>query len=143
MGTGEGAHSNEAVIPVIYSREAVLELEDAHDWYEGRVFGLGGEFLEAVRECVNVIQQYPEGFPAAGAVAACAFKAISFEIFYAVTSDSIVIACVSTAHRIRANGRRGIRLTSYSVLGSFGSRPSTRDASSATFCIERLVARSK
>lgn len=46
--------------------EAEAELDDAFAWYEGRVPGLGSEFMRAVRVAFSAIRRNPEQFPRCG-----------------------------------------------------------------------------
>ncbi len=43
--------------------EAEAELHEAFAWYEGRVPGLGSEFMRAVRAAFSAIRRNPEQFP--------------------------------------------------------------------------------
>lgn len=38
---------------------AEQDMTEAYDWYEGREFGLGSEFLRCVDACFNSIQRNP------------------------------------------------------------------------------------
>jgi len=46
--------------------EAEAELHEAFAWYEGRVPGLGSEFMRAVRAAFSAIRRNPEQFPRCG-----------------------------------------------------------------------------
>lgn len=48
---------------LIFHQEALDELQDAHDWYEQQRIGLGVEFMDAIGEVVQRIQNNPESFP--------------------------------------------------------------------------------
>lgn len=43
--------------------EAEAELDEAFNWYEARVAGLGGEFLRAVRAALAMIRRNPDQCP--------------------------------------------------------------------------------
>ena len=44
--------------------EAYNELEHAITWYDNQAKGLGSEFMDEVEHAVNLIQQFPDTWPA-------------------------------------------------------------------------------
>ncbi|MEA5602754.1 hypothetical protein [Nostoc sp. UHCC 0252] len=38
---------------------AELDIVEAYDWYEGREFGLGAEFLRCIDGSLNLIKRHP------------------------------------------------------------------------------------
>ena len=50
--------------PLIRFRvEARLDIQEAYDWYEGRLQGIGDRFLAAVDQCIDRVAANPSGFP--------------------------------------------------------------------------------
>jgi hypothetical protein len=45
---------------LIFRPAAAADVEEAYDWYESRLTGLGEEFLEAVRQTVRSVEIQPE-----------------------------------------------------------------------------------
>ncbi len=50
-------------VPVIFAREARLELIEAQDWYEGKSGGLGAVFRREVVRVVDRLRESPLQFP--------------------------------------------------------------------------------
>jgi|SRR5665213_28636 len=48
---------------LILSSEAVKELQESYQWYEGRSEGLGGRFVELIDKAIKLIVLNPEGYP--------------------------------------------------------------------------------
>ncbi len=48
---------------VILSSEAVKELQESYEWYEGRSEGLGVRFIELIDKVIKLILVNPEGYP--------------------------------------------------------------------------------
>lgn len=48
---------------IILSSEAVKELQESYQWYEGRSEGLGGRFVEFIDKTIKLILLNPEGYP--------------------------------------------------------------------------------
>jgi plasmid stabilization system protein ParE len=47
-------------LPLVFRAEARAELEEAYHWYEDQQAGLGEEFLNAIREVLELIQEHPK-----------------------------------------------------------------------------------
>jgi plasmid stabilization system protein ParE len=50
-------------LPVRFRRAALIEYDEAADWYEARRRGLGIRFVAAVRQVINQIAGQPERWP--------------------------------------------------------------------------------
>ena len=48
---------------IILRPEAELDLEDAYDWYENHLKGLGADLLAKVDDSLNIIKENPQIFP--------------------------------------------------------------------------------
>ncbi len=80
--------------------QAELELDDAFDYYEYQLSGLGKKFLEDFNKCVRRILNHPYAWsPIKENVRKCLLKKFPFQIIYAITDDTILILAVAHQHR--------------------------------------------
>ncbi len=89
--------------------EAERELDDAFQWYESRVRGLGTEFTRAVRAVFATIRRNPEQFARVrGEIRRALVRRFPYAIYYILDPELIsVIACVHTRqHPRRWQSRR-------------------------------------
>lgn len=89
--------------------EAEAELNEAFQWYESRVAGLGGEFMRAVRAVFAMIDRNPEQFGRVqGEIRRVLVRRFPYAIYYVFDPEQIsVIACVHTrGHPRRWQSRR-------------------------------------
>ena len=89
--------------------EAEAELNEAFDWYESRVAGLGSEFTRAVGAVFSWIDRSPEQFGRVhGEIRRALVRRFPYAIYYVLDSEQIsVIACVHTRrHPRRWQSRR-------------------------------------
>jgi plasmid stabilization system protein ParE len=89
--------------------EAEAELNEAFQWYESRVAGLGGEFTRAVRAVFAMIDRNPEQFGRVqGEIRRAVVRRFPYAIYYVVDPEQIsVIAFVHTrGHPRRWQSRR-------------------------------------
>jgi hypothetical protein len=76
-----GSPANRAVTPsFVVPPEAEADVEDAHDWYEGRSPGLGTRFLDAVEATISFVKAAPERFPSSTASRISSFGARWFRL---------------------------------------------------------------
>ena len=62
------------------------ELEIAYRWYERRLKGLGDEFLNSLNQVVEIVSDYPEGFPVVHAdVRRVILKRFPYSVLYRVS----------------------------------------------------------
>ena len=83
--------------PAIVRPAAAGDIEQAFGWYEEQRPGLGREFLDALRETVNVVREHPEAFPVLhrGARRALVRRRFPYGLFYRLEGGTIVIvACL-------------------------------------------------
>ena len=79
---------------------AELELNDAYEYYENELKGLGDRFIMSFRSAVNRILQYPEAWTLIeGNVRKCLLDTFPYYIIYAVSNDFIVILSIAHQHR--------------------------------------------
>jgi len=80
--------------------QAELELDDAYDYYEYELEGLGQKFLEEFRGGINRILNHPYAWsPIQDKVRKCILKKFPYNIIYAIEEDLIIIIAVAHQHR--------------------------------------------
>ena len=87
-------------LPVVFRPEARDEVDEAFAWYERQRPGLGEEFLAAVREVLDRIQENPE-------IYAVAYRDVRrgltgrfpYGVFYRVEAARIVVLAVYHGRR--------------------------------------------
>ena len=79
---------------------AAQELDDAYQWYEDQLPGLGIEFLAEIDEAVHRITAWPKAQPTLGGpLRRCLVRRFPYGLIYGVESQSIVIVAVAHLHR--------------------------------------------
>jgi len=90
--------------PVRLSPEAVAELTQAEEWYQGRA-GLGAEFVRAVRAAAARIASRPRSFPmpafvpAEAGVRHCSLERFPYMIYFVELDSEIRILAVAHIRR--------------------------------------------
>jgi toxin ParE1/3/4 len=80
---------------VIYHPDAEAEVIEAAEFYESRVVGLGGEFLEAIDAAVDRTCADPFRYPILeDAIRRCRVKRFPYCIYYRVLEDAIWVLVV-------------------------------------------------
>ena len=83
-----------------YHREAILELRNAADSYDGKVEGLGLEFLFEVRRAESIILDDPEVWPIYDETTRrYLLKRFPFAIVYMVSEEKISVVAVAHCKR--------------------------------------------
>jgi plasmid stabilization system protein ParE len=86
--------------PLIVGPEAEAELTMARDWYEERRAGLGREFLHAVGDAFDRIQQNPLGYaPTYKHVRQLLIRRFPYVVCYTFDGNSINVMAVLHGHR--------------------------------------------
>ena len=76
------------------------ELDDAYEWYERQVHGLGVEFLDEIDQVVHRIKMFPESFSVlTGELRRARLVRFPYGLIYGVDGDLIVIIAVAHLHR--------------------------------------------
>ena len=74
---------------------AELDIIEAHDWYEGREFGLGTEFLRCIDACLNLIQRYPSTYQIVHETyRRVTIRRFPYVVFYEFNEQEIIIYAV-------------------------------------------------
>jgi len=84
----------------IFSKIAKHELDDAEEYYELEMEGLGKRFKNEVKTTVKRILKYPEAWPLErGEVRRCLTSKFAYKILYSIESDHIFIIAIAHQHR--------------------------------------------
>ena len=84
---------------VVYTAKAQQDLEQAFNWYEHQLSGLGRQFLHQVEQVIKRMAQFPEMYPCVYQFESQCFrravlKQFPFVLFYTVESSEIVIHAI-------------------------------------------------
>ena len=82
-----------------FLRIAALELDQAVQWYESRVPGLGGAFRIEVNSAVDLIIRFPEAWPLAGGVRRCHVRRFPYALIYTIDGSDILVLAVAHLSR--------------------------------------------
>ncbi len=83
------------------------EIREAHDWYEQRRPGLGGEFVACVDAALEQLVRSPEAHPRVhGDIRRVLVRRFPHGIFYVVESGDIVVLAVFHGRRNPAQWQR-------------------------------------
>ena len=89
--------SNKNII-ILYAAEE--ELDDAFEYYEYELEGLGKKFIDEFRKGIDRIQVLPNAWRIIeGNVRKCVLKKFPYNIIYAVEKDLIIILAVAHQRR--------------------------------------------
>ncbi|MEI6150787.1 MAG: type II toxin-antitoxin system RelE/ParE family toxin [bacterium] len=79
---------------------AERELQDAFEWYENQVPGLGAELIVEVDRSVRLVMQYPETCADLGeGIRRMLVNRFPYGVWYAVEGDTIVVYAIAHLHR--------------------------------------------
>ena len=100
-----------------YTASALLDIEHAARWYEGRQEGLGDNFIADVREAAKRIEANPKGYrKVIGEARKVALRRFPYAMYFKIEPDgSLVIACL--------HARRRTELVRERVVGVIPIRP--------------------
>ena len=80
--------------------QAELELDEAYDYYEYELQGLGEKFIEEFRRGIKRILNYPYAWSfIQDNVRKCVLKKFPYNIIYAIEDELIIILAVAHQHR--------------------------------------------
>ncbi|HEY0808568.1 MAG TPA: type II toxin-antitoxin system RelE/ParE family toxin [Longimicrobiales bacterium] len=87
---------------------AASDIEDAANWYEDRVGGLGIEFLDEIDRCLESIRPNPQRFPVVHRdVRRALLRRFPYALFFVLRENVVnVIACTHTRRHPRRWQRR-------------------------------------
>ena len=79
---------------------AAQELEDAFQWYEEQMPGLGDEFLAAIDEAVHRIIAWPQANPTLKhTLRRCLIRRFPYGLIYGMETQTVMIVAVAHLHR--------------------------------------------
>jgi len=85
---------------VVFSPEARQEFEEAEEYYERKVPGLGVRFRAEVRAAIPRIRAWPLSCPCErGDIRRLTLSRFPYKILYAVEADHIYVIAVAHNHR--------------------------------------------
>jgi hypothetical protein len=85
---------------VIYDAEAVDDLRAAVAYYDGKRSGLGDEFESEVRKAIDLVLQFPNGWPLVEAEARrIRVNRFPYGVVYLAGVDELYIAAIMNLHR--------------------------------------------
>lgn len=80
--------------------EAEAEMEEAFDWYEKRVFGLGSDFLRCVDATLNSMARHPLQYRQVyRSIRRAIIRRFPYEIFFTDEDDRIIVLSVFHVRR--------------------------------------------
>lgn len=79
---------------------AEIELDDAYEYYEYEIEGLGKNFLDEFKKGISRIVLHPLAWSRIQEnIRKCVLKKFPYNIIYAIDDDAIIILAVSHQHR--------------------------------------------
>ena len=88
------------MLNVIFDKLAQLELDDASEYYELEVPGLGARFREEVKKGIRRICEYPQTWTKEkGNVRRYILHKFPYKILYSIEDDYIYIMAIAHCHR--------------------------------------------
>lgn len=85
---------------IIFNEFAAAEFEDAVDFYELQVEGLGRRFKEEIAHALRAIKKNPEVWPVeSGDIKRFILHKFPYKILYSIESDYIYIIAIAHMHR--------------------------------------------
>lgn len=85
---------------LIFSPEARLEFNDAENYYNQQVDGLGAQFRNEVRAGLRRIRTWPLAFPVErGDIRRAVLGKFPYKLLYAIEADHLVVIAIAHQHR--------------------------------------------
>jgi plasmid stabilization system protein ParE len=85
---------------IVFSKLALLELEDAIAFYETELAGLGLRFKEEIRSSISRIKEHPEAWSIEkGDVRKALLHRFPYKILYSIEKEKIIILAIAHQHR--------------------------------------------
>lgn len=80
--------------------EAQIELENAFQYYEQILPGLGEKFLDSFQDALSRIQRFPKAWsPMHPNIRKCLLKNFSYNVIYVIEKSNIIILAIAHQHR--------------------------------------------
>ena len=85
---------------ISFLEQAQLELDDAIEYYNDQLTGLGDQFLQEVLETLNRIGTFPDAWhPLSENTRRCQTKRFPYGVIYSIQDNEIIVVAVSNLHR--------------------------------------------
>ena len=85
---------------VFLDKLAVMELEDAAEYYELELAGLGERFKHDIKKAISRIKRYPEAWPLEwGEIRRYLLHSFPYKILYSIEKNHIYIIAIAHCHR--------------------------------------------
>lgn len=85
---------------LLFSPEAKHEFEDARQYYEAQLPGLGNEFRDEIRAALLRIRRWPLAFPVErDTIRRAVLGRFPYKLMYSVEPDTIYVIAVAHQHR--------------------------------------------
>lgn len=80
---------------LVLTPDARADIAEAHQWYEDQREGLGNEFLERLRDCLDLIKDFPRSCPLVRRnVRRAIMRPFPYCVFYFEYQQNVVIVAV-------------------------------------------------
>jgi toxin ParE2 len=81
-------------------RAAQQEIDEAFEYYESQMPGLGSEFIEEFEKAIHRIEQFPEAWhPFSTNTRRCQFNRFPYGIVYHIDNKQMTILAIAHMHR--------------------------------------------
>ncbi len=93
------------MIRLVVRPSAELDIQDAADWYEDEEIGLGGQFLDELRDIVHRIRELPSQFPDVGrGIRRALLKRFPYAIYFLLRGegDEQAVFILAVLHQRRS-----------------------------------------
>ncbi len=89
------------MMQVIVRPAAEADVQEASDWYEGREPGLGGQFLDELKETFTRVRHMPLQFPDVGRnVRRALLRRFPYAVYFVLRNESRVVV-IAVLHQRR------------------------------------------
>lgn len=87
-------------VPVIVRPEASQDATEAAHWYEDRLSGLGGRFLDALDQTIALIAENPHRYPVyLQPIQRIHIRHFPYAVFFVAKEKNVVVLAVLHLHR--------------------------------------------
>ena len=100
-----GADSSSTSQKAFTVKVRVLDVAEAASWYEGRLNGLGDQFLDAYSHCLKEIEEHPEQFsrmetiPDSSTIRPVLLSRFPYAVVYEMFPDEVIVLAVAHVSR--------------------------------------------
>lgn len=85
---------------LVFRPQVRQELDEAYNWYESQLSGLGEEFLDCVDETLNFICLFPESYPVVHKdVRRAVVKRFPYAVYYRIVSSRVIVTAIFHSSR--------------------------------------------